>query len=219
MNVIVISPHPDDETLGAGGTILRMVAEGHYLTWLNITNMKEEYGYSKEMVEKRQEEIAFVRKALGFERFFDLGIKPTEVDSYPRNLLIQRIKEIFEEVKPEVVILPYFGDAHSDHKVVFEATFACTKSFRAPYVKKILCMEIPSETNYGLPEHTFYPNYYVSIDEYIDKKIEIFSNYESEIQYSPYPRSADAIKGLAAYRGSSCSKRYAEAYQLLKEIY
>lgn len=53
MKTIVVSPHPDDETLGAGGTILKLISQGAQVVWLNVTNMKQEYGYSLESIEKR----------------------------------------------------------------------------------------------------------------------------------------------------------------------
>lgn len=218
MNVLVISPHPDDETLGAGGTILKLVNEGHQVFWLNITNMKEEYGYAKETIEKRLNEILKVKNALGIRQIYDLKLKPAGLDTYPMNVIIQKIKEVFDEVRPSLVILPYLYDAHSDHKIVFEAASACTKAFRAPYIKTVLCMEIISETNYSYVENTFKPNYYVDISDYIDKKIEIVSNYNGEILPPPFPRNHESIKSLAAYRGSSCAKHYAEAFLLQIEI-
>ena len=218
MNILVISPHPDDETLGAGGTILRYVDEGNNVFWLNVTNMMPEYGYEADIVKKRLGEIEKVKSALGIKKLFDLKLKPASLDTYPKSEIIQKMKPIFEEVKPEIVILPYMHDAHSDHKVVFDTAYACTKSFRAPYIKKILCMEVISETNYSNPEYEFKPNYYVDISDYIDKKTEIASIYSSEMSLPPFPRSIDAIRSLSVYRGSSCSKCAAESFMLIKEI-
>lgn len=42
MKILVISPHPDDETLGACGTVMRLISQGAEAVWLNITNMKTE---------------------------------------------------------------------------------------------------------------------------------------------------------------------------------
>ncbi len=60
MKVMVISPHPDDETLGAGGTLLKFKEKGHKLYWLNVTNVKVEYGYSEERVKERNKECDFL---------------------------------------------------------------------------------------------------------------------------------------------------------------
>ena len=61
-NVIVISAHPDDETLGVGGTILKHIANGDNVYWLIVTNVFENQGFSKERVESRQLEISKVEK-------------------------------------------------------------------------------------------------------------------------------------------------------------
>ena len=76
MNVLVVSPHPDDETLGAGGTILRYVKEGNNVFWLNVTNMMPDYGYDSDIVERRLGEIEKVKSALGITKLFDLKLKP-----------------------------------------------------------------------------------------------------------------------------------------------
>ena len=126
------------------------------------------------------------------------------------------MKAVLDEVRPEVVFLPYAHDAHSDHRIVYECAMACAKTFRAPYVKKVLCMDIISETNYT--SQTFRPNLFVDISDYMEDKLRIAAIYRSEIQSAPFPRSLDAIRAQAAYMGSYCCSRYAEAFHIVKEI-
>ncbi|SHJ14431.1 PIG-L deacetylase family protein [Pseudobutyrivibrio xylanivorans] len=216
MKVMVISPHPDDETLGAGGTLLKMKSEGHEIYWLNITNMKPEYGYTPERIAERNGEIQKVKETYGFDGFYNLELEPAGVDKIDLGKFIPMLKEVFEEVKPELLLLPYQHDVHSDHRVIFEAAYSCTKSFRAPYLKTVLAMEILSETDQAMQENGFVPNVFVDITDYIDKKIEIMNTYESEITAPPFPRNAEAIKGLAAYRGATAYYKYAEAFYLIK---
>lgn len=217
MNVLVVSPHPDDETLGAGGTILKLKNEGHKIFWLNVTNVKEEYGYSTECISKRNAQIERVRKAYKFDGFWNLEKEPAGMDKYETGLLVSEFKKVFDEVKPELLLIPYRYDVHSDHRIIFDAVYSCTKSFRAPYLKKVLSMEILSETDQANGENGFIPNIFVDISPYIEKKIEIMSIYESEISESPFPRNANAIKGLAAYRGATSYYEYSEAFYLIKE--
>ena len=82
-------------------------------------------------------------------------------------------------------------------------------------------METLSETEFApaLIESAFIPNVFIDISDYIDKKIEIMKIYKGELMPSPLPRSINTIKSLAAFRGSSISANYAEAFMLLKEIY
>ncbi len=216
MKVMVISPHPDDETLGAGGTLLKMKSEGHQIYWLNITNMKPEYGYTHERIAERNAEIKKVQELYGVDGFYNLELEPAGVDKIDLGKFIPMLKEVFEEVKPELLLLPYQHDVHSDHRVIFEAAYSCTKSFRAPYLKTVLAMEILSETDQAMQENGFVPNVFVDVTDYIDKKIEIMNTYESEITAPPFPRNAEAIKGLAAYRGATAYYKYAEAFYLIK---
>ena len=71
MNILVISAHPDDETLGSGGALLRYKKYGHKTFWLNFTNIKEEYGYSAPKVKSKNSEIEKVKKGFGFSAFYD----------------------------------------------------------------------------------------------------------------------------------------------------
>ena len=218
MLVLVVSPHADDETLGAGGSILKYKKQGHEVVWLNVTDMKEEYGYSRERISERQEEIQRVKQVYNIDAFYNLELKPAGLDQYSKSMIVQKMANIFETVQPEIIILPYGYDVHSDHKIVFEAALACAKVFRCTCIRKILCMEIISETDYAVSENGFVPNYYVNIDDYIEQKIKIAQLYQSEVKESPFPRNVDSIRGLAQYRGAAAGAKYAEAFRVIKII-
>ena len=216
MKILIVSPHPDDETLGAGGSILRYKAQGHKLFCLNITNISEKFGYSSKEVLTRKREIARVRNAYALDGFFDLGLEPSTLHEYQSQMLIKEISKIMVKINPEIVILPYRSDIHSDHRIVFDAVSSCTKNFRYPSIRKILMMEILSETNFILAGEKFSPNYYVNIDKYITKKIDIMKIYKKEIKDHPFPRSTDSIRALAILRGSEAGYKFAEAFKILK---
>lgn len=219
-NVIVISAHPDDETLGVGGSILKHVANGDNVYWLIVTNVFENQGFSKERVESRQLEITKVEKMFGFKETFNLNYPTMTLSSSSLIKMVPDISSIFSEVKPEIIYTLNRSDAHSDHRVIFDAVMACTKSFRYPYIKQVLMYECISETEFApaLSEKAFLPNYFVDITNYIDKKNEIMKVFESEIAEHPFPRSLENIKALAHFRGASIGVNYAEAFQLLKYI-
>lgn len=216
MKAIVVSPHPDDETLGAGGTILKLISQGADVVWMNITNMSPQYGYSEQLVKKRAIEIEQVRKATGYSAFYDLGLQPAALEQYGKTDIILKIKEVFDAEKPELVFLPFPHDVHSDHKIVCESAISCIKAFRAPYVRKILYMDIISETNYAVTP--FDANCYVDIGPFVKKKLEIMEFYQSELLEPPFPRSKEGLLAQARYRGSACYCEYAEAFQIAKEI-
>lgn len=216
--VIVISPHPDDETLGAGGAILKYKALGHKIYWLNISNMKEEYGFKKEEMRQWNIGIEKVISKYKFDGFFDLKLKPLELDGYTSKALIEAVSKVFMKVKPNIIILPYKNDIHSDHRVVFESSYACTKVFRYPYVRKVMMMEVLSETDFSICSEGFSPNYFVDISGYLEQKIKIMKLYKGECLNHPFPRSEEGIKALATIRGSQAGCKYAEGFMILKEI-
>lgn len=219
-NIIVVSAHPDDETLGAGGTILKHINKGDKVYWLIVTNVFESQGFSKERVESRQEEIKKVEKLLGITNTFFLNYPTMTLSSSTLIKMVPEISEIFTKVEPEIIYTLNRSDAHSDHRVIFDAVMACTKSFRYPFIKKILMYECISETEFApaLAEKMFLPNYFVDITDYLEQKLEVMKVFDSEISEHPFPRSLENIKALAHFRGASVGVRYAESFQLLKYI-
>lgn len=218
MNVVVLSPHPDDETLGAGGTLLKYKKQGHKIYWINVTDASDENRWPKEFLAHRAEMIAAVTKYYGFDGVYNLKFEPCGLGDGNRNELIGAIAKCFDEIQPEVVLLPNPYDAHSDHKAVFEAAMSCTKVFRHPYVKRILTMEILSETDFGSSYEPFVADYFVDISDTMDGKIEAMKLYDTEVGEAPFPRNLDAIRSLAQVRGGTAGVLYAEAFHLIKMI-
>lgn len=218
MKVMVVSPHPDDETLGAGGTLLKLKKQGHSIYWLNITDIKQEDGWDKKKILRRQDQIEEVNTYYGFDGFYNLGFSPTKLSSKEEGDIIGSIKAVFEEVKPGWIIIPGQYDAHSDHHVVYSCSMAAAKTFRAPYIKRITTMEIISETEYGFQKEQFEPNLFIDISNEIDEKVEAMRIYDTEIQEVPFPRSIENIKSLAVFRGGCCAKKYAEAFCIIKQV-
>ncbi|MFD0749653.1 PIG-L deacetylase family protein [Mucilaginibacter calamicampi] len=219
-NVIVISAHPDDEVLGVAGTILKHVENGDNVFILFVTNISTEQGFSLERVASRQIEIKEVVSKLGVKKAIKLDYPTMTLSSSSLLKLVPDISDVFKEIKPEIVYCLNRSDAHSDHRIIFDAVMSCTKSFRYPYVKQVLMYECISETEFApaLPEKAFIPNFFVDITPYLEKKLEIMKVYESEIGEHPFPRSLDNIKALAHFRGASVGVGYAEAFQLIKYI-
>lgn len=218
-NILFISVHPDDETIGCGGTIIKHKKNGDTIFWLILTNIDTEHGWDQQVVEKRQKEIDIVSKRYGFSETFKLNFPTTMLDATPKSVLINSISKIISKVKPDVIYLPNRSDVHSDHKVAFDVSFSCTKNFRYPFIKRILMYECLSETEFApaLNEYSFTPNVFINISDSFQNKIEIMKTYESEIMNDFLPRSISTIEALAKYRGSRISCKYAEAFVLLFE--
>ncbi|MHC1682817.1 MAG: PIG-L deacetylase family protein [Clostridiaceae bacterium] len=221
MKVLVISVHPDDETLGCGGTLLKHYAHGDQLFWIIITKPDIKLGYNKDFIEDRNNQIKKVSEFYKFNKVYQLGFTTTKLHLVDFSDLINSISKSINEIKPEIVYMINRTDIHTDHQIAAKAIISCTKSFRYSFIKKILMYECISETEIApaLPENLFLPNVYSDITDFIEKKIEIMKIYKSEIQKPPLPRSLDNIKSIARYRGASSGCNYAEAFMLIREVF
>jgi len=221
-NVLIVSVHPDDETLGCGGTILKHKALGDIINWLNITDIDNNHplGFSSEVVRERQITIDKVKDSYGFIKNKNLKFYTMLLDTIGISSLIKKISETINEIQPDTLYIPNRSDVHSDHRISFQAIYSCTKQFRYPFIKRVLMYETLSETEFtpALSENAFIPNVFIDISDYLEEKLKIMELYNTEIMPDPLPRSKYSIKALAAYRGSRIGVQYAEAFQSLLEI-
>lgn len=219
--VLVLAVHPDDETLGCGGTLLKHKSVGDEIYWLIATCMKTKNGFSQKEVLERKRLIEKVKRLYGFNKTLELNIPTTNVDRVFFGELISNISKCFSDIKPNIVYLPFMNDPHSDHRLLFSAAYNCCKTFRYPFIKKVLMMEVLSETEFtpSVKHYVFSPNYFVDIGNFLDKKIEIMKIYRNEIKKHPFPRSLKNIMALATLRGSMANCSYAEGFMILKEIW
>ncbi len=218
MNTIVIAPHPDDEVLGVGGTLLRRKAAGEKVAWLIVTAIPVESGWSTDKIKKRTDEIKQVTELFDFNEVFTLDFPTTQLDRVPMAELVARISDVFRLFEPEEVFVPHPSDVHTDHRMVFDAVASCTKWFRYPFVKRILAYETLSETDFGLgTERGFRPNVFVDIAPFLESKLRAMEIYESELGAFPFPRCHEAIRALATLRGAASGFKAAEAFELLRE--
>lgn len=218
--VVVVAVHPDDETLACGGTLLKHIKNGDEVYWVIVTEISEKHGFEKNVVEKREREIKAVAEKYNFTDTIQFRLPTMKLDELPYSKLIFHFSTTFNKIQPNILYLPFKGDVHTDHRIVFDTAFSCTKNFRYPSIEKIYMMETISETDFApaLTENAFIPNYYVNISNEFSKKQEILSLYDGEIKAHPFPRSLRNVEALATIRGSQIGVEYAESFMLLKEI-
>ena len=220
MKVMVISPHPDDETLGCGATLLKHKKNRDKIYWLNVTKADINSGYSATFIKKRDQEIKKVCKSYRFDGYFNSNFPTKFLDQIPTSDLIDSINIFINKIKPEKIFIPSNSDVHSDHKIIYSVCQNFTKSFRYPFIKKILSYETISETNFNFTKKNYFnPNVFENVTFFLNKKISIMKIYKSELKKHPFPRSIDAIKSLAILRGSQANFKYAEGFELIKETY
>jgi LmbE family N-acetylglucosaminyl deacetylase len=221
MRELVVSVHPDDETLGCGGTILRRVAEGRSVSWAIVTRAHSPL-WSEAVVEAKSREIDAVAAAYEVASVHRLGFPSTSLDTVPRSELITALRTVVDDVRPEVVYVTHPGDAHAEHAITFEALTAVLRAFRMRSlgVRRVLAYETLSSTDAApaLPGRAFIPQVSVDITDYLERKLEVMNLYETEAQSDPLPRGPSAIRALARTRGAAVGVEYAEAFVVVREL-
>lgn len=208
--VTVISVHPDDETLGCGGTLFKHKACGDSINCIFVTSGNAD----------QRKMIAALEACYGFDTTICLDLSEITLADMPLGSIIGPLSQALNRLRPEILYIPNRSDVHSDHRKVFEALMACTKAFRYPYIEQILMCEVISETDFApaLTENAFVPNVYVDISFHMQQKREAIAIFQSELMEEPYTRSLSAIEALSRYRGSQINALHAESFMLLKMI-
>ena len=215
--MVVISPHPDDETLGAGGLISRFANEGTEISILEVSgHLPPLYDPKIFDITKRESEQAF--NLMGVKRTKFLRIPATMVHLTPVSDLNTMISGFIKDINPEMVLIP-FPDRHIDHRTIFDASLVACRPNYVESPRIVLAYETLSETHWNAPgiEPSFTPDFFVDIGEYIELKKQALNCYRSQIDNTP-SRSLDASLALSRFRGSQNGCIHAEAFKVIRII-
>lgn len=218
--ILVVAPHPDDETLGCGMTLLRYGVEGIPIYWLIMTCMDRNQGFPQARIAAREKEIAKVAENYQFSGTYKGSFPTTRLDTIPKSDLINVISNAVNDCQATTIFVPYRNDVHSDHAATFDACIAACKTFRHPAVREIYAYETLSETEFGLrpDDPGFRPNLFIDGSNWLERKIEILGLFAGELGSFPFPRSEECVRAQATLRGSQAGVQTAEAFMVLKEI-
>lgn len=219
--VLVIAAHPDDETLGVGGTILWHNARGDVVRVVILADGVTSHHTVKEPQRKAAREAV---KILGVDDLHLEDLPDQRLDGRPLLETIQVIEKHVQEFQPDIVYTHHRGDSNQDHRTAFDATIVAVRPKPGGCVTRVLCYEVPSSTDWGapFPEWAFQPTVFVDITDYLERKIQAFSAYStthrSEVMPYPHPRSLRSVAILAQARGTSVGNEAAEAFMLVREL-
>jgi LmbE family N-acetylglucosaminyl deacetylase len=219
VRLVVFAAHPDDEVLGAGGTLARHAKRGDEVHAV-VAAEGATGRYEDEMKEALQKAGLRAAEELGFSSIRFEELPDQRLDELSLIDVTQRIEAILEELDPEVVYTHFPGDVNADHGIVARAAWTACRPYRFPRVRRFAAFETPSSTEWGLPLPTsaFQPNLFVDVSTTIDAKVTALECYESELRTYPHPRSARALRERAAYWGSVVGYPSAEPFVILREI-
>ena len=199
MNILALGAHPDDIEYGCGGTFLKFARSGANIFFMVLT--KGEFGGDPGIRVKEQEEAL---KLLGVKKIFWGGYVDTELPN--ERIIITRIDEVIEEVKPDEVYVNYIDDIHQDHRTLAECTLAATR-----YVKRVFFYEDYTSNN-------FEPDVFVDIEDVLEEKQKLIQVYSSQVSKA-YPTKLDMVESVRAaanFRGFQGKIKYAEGFKAFR---
>lgn len=217
MRYLVVVAHPDDEVLGAGATIHKLVKEEKEVALvIMVKHVKARANISDTLAEDQNRAM----KILGIKKVYMAEFPNIKMNVVPHLELVQFIEKCIEDFRAEAIIAHHPSDTNIDHVETSKAVQAACRVFQRraniPALKELLYMEIPSSTEWSFDtsSNRFIPNYFVEIGkEGVETKIKALSAYKNVMRPYPHPRSDEAIEGLSAYRGAQAGCNYAEAFE------
>ena len=215
--VLVVCAHPDDETLGLGGTLALHAQNGNMVSVLVFADGQFGRDKTPKGIKERQDQAKKAGSILGLTEIKFLNYEDQRLDTISLVDLASHIELAIKKIKPDIVYTHYWGDVNQDHRKLFEATLVALRPTPRLMVKHFICFETPSSTEWG--NNNFRPNLFIKIDRVINKKLRAVKQYKKEINPFPHPRSTDAIINRARFWGSSVGVNYAEAFVSVRDIH
>lgn len=219
MNYLVVVAHPDDEVLGAGATMYKLAQQGHTITVCILSGEVNVRNY-RPTTEELNLDVKTSMDIVGVKEIITGGFPNIEFNNVGHLKLVQFIEKVIEDTQSQVIFTHHPADLNNDHLHTSLACQAAVRLFQrrsdVKPLKELLFMEVPSSTEWGLNKsmNSFSPNTFVEIgEEGVTKKLEALAAYRGVMRDYPHPRSNEAIKGLAAYRGGQAGMNYAEAFE------
>jgi LmbE family N-acetylglucosaminyl deacetylase len=215
MKALVIAAHPDDEVLGAGGTIAKHTHCGDEVAVVVVSEGASSQYTDLGMIEVRRNACKKACKLLGVKKFYFFDLPDARLMESGLVEITKVINEAMREFLPNVVYAPDRSELHMDHRIVHEGALVVTRPYLNTFQKGSVYFYETSHLRYS----PFTPNYFTDISDFIDTKIEAFSVYDSEVEQFPHPRSIDLIKTLARMRGAEAGVQFAEGFVVGRKVW
>ena len=216
---LVLAPHPDDDVLGVGGVMARLAAAGARVEVGIVTEGKAPQFAAAQVAQVRAEAAA-AHALLGVAATHHLGLPAAGLDRLAHADLNRAIADLVVAVRPDTLFVPFPGDIHRDHQLVFEAAMVAVRPAGPDYPVRVLAYETLSETNWNAAFLTpaFTPNVFIDISDTLQTKLGAFAAFASQVRAFPAERSVEALSALARLRGATVHRAAAEAFVLIREV-
>ncbi|MEQ8189541.1 MAG: PIG-L family deacetylase [Candidatus Eremiobacterota bacterium] len=220
--ILIVASHPDDEILGCGGTVARLIKDGYEAYTLilgeGITSRDRERDRQKREneLEELKKQIHQANEVIGIKEVFIYEFPDNRFDSIPLLEIIKVVELIKNDVKPEIIFTHYENDLNIDHQITYKATLTATRPLIGETVKEIYSFEILSSTEWNYPL-SFSPDVFFNITDTLELKLNAMNKY-SELRDFPHPRSLEGIKINAKYWGMRVGNGYSEAFECVRIV-
>jgi LmbE family N-acetylglucosaminyl deacetylase len=226
MRLLVVAAHPDDEVLGCGGTLARRSQEGHevYVAILGegVTSRHPAREQApRAELDRLQAASRQAARELGVREVFPFGFPDNRLDSVALLEIVRPLERLVSELRPEMVLTHHVADLNVDHGITCRATLTATRPVPGCPVREVLAFETPSATgwSFGQLGPAFEPTVFVDIAATLERKLAALDAYASERRPFPHPRSPEALRALAASRGSAVGVAAAEAFVMVRALW
>jgi methionyl-tRNA formyltransferase/LmbE family N-acetylglucosaminyl deacetylase len=214
--ILVIAAHPDDEVLGAGGTVIRHFKSGDEVRALIVCSadpIRYRAGQHDQPADAERASYYLGGRTSG------LGFPDQRLDAGSNLELIQAIEHQVRDFEPHIVYTHHWGDVNADHVRIAEAVDVATRPFAAPWLRKLYAFETPSSSEWTASSRNrpFIPNTFSDISGELDRKLDAMRCYRSELRPYPHPRSLRSLRERAGFWGSVANMSAAEPLMLLRE--
>jgi LmbE family N-acetylglucosaminyl deacetylase len=213
-SIAIIAAHPDDETLGMGGTIKLLTAKGNKVSVLFLTDGVSARDNLRENAESRKKSCVSALRVLGCENYEFGNFPDNALDSVPRISIIKFIENFLKTSEACVVFTHFPKDLNIDHQIAASSTLVACRPKPDSLVNSLYFFEVASSTGWNFGEVTFDPRIFIDVDSTMKSKIEALMEYSVELDNFPNARSILAIEALARVRGSSAGMKNSEAFEV-----
>ena len=212
--ILVIAAHPDDETLGCGGSIYKAIQSGDTVDVLLLSSGVGSRAINRESESARLASAERALNQLGCRKIIFGGFPDNSFDSVGLLNVSTYIESKIAELRPNIVFTNFHNDLNIDHRIAAEASLVAARPKPKSSVNELYFYEVLSSTGWQFGAQQFSPNYFVDITDSIENKLEALSEYATEMDEAPNARSYEAVRALAKFRGNFIGFEYAEAFEV-----
>ena len=219
--ILIIAAHPDDEILGCGGTVSRLVKEGSEISVIilgqgmpsraQVKEGEEENGYPALLKEQSRQ----ANRIIGVKDLYFYDLPDNQFDTVPLLVIVKIIEDLKKKLQPDIIFTHFSGDLNVDHRITYQAVLTAARPVPNESVKEIYSFEIISSTEWNFPT-SFQPDLFFDIEDTIGLKLEALKKYNEELNRFPHPRSLEGVELNARSWGMKTGIKYAEAFKVVR---